>query len=218
MWGAALASKFTAVFPLLGFTAYLAYKDRGALGPTAAGAALAFLASHAVDIANGVFLYHFQFYWWLVSFHSHKNPFEGWLVLFTGAPWYVYYTKFLYNGSEVVTAVSKPGVYDVLKYELRISAAPWLGHLVWRAVPVEIIRGLVGGGAGLGWFLAASSALVAQAGWFYWYFAGVAPFFHLYTRRLFVALQIVFIAALYLGMPPVLTWKLGPFSYCVFCV
>lgn len=107
----------------------------------------------------------------------------------------------LYNGSEVVTAVSKPGVYDVLKYELRISAAPWLGHLVWRAVPVEIIRGLVGGGAGLGWFLAASSALVAQVGWFYWYFAGVALFFHLYTRRLFVALQIVFIVALYLGMP-----------------
>jgi len=93
LWGAALASKFTAVFPLLGFTAYLAYKDRGALGPTAAGAALAFLVSHAVDIANGVFLYHFQFYWWLVSFHSHKNPFEGWLILFTGAPWYVYYAN-----------------------------------------------------------------------------------------------------------------------------
>lgn len=70
LWGAALASKFTAVFPLLGFIAYLAYRDRRGLGPVAVGVALVFLASHAVDIANGVFLFHFKFYWWLASFHS----------------------------------------------------------------------------------------------------------------------------------------------------
>lgn len=208
LWGAAFASKFTALFPFLGFFLYLALRDRGSLAPVAVAAGLAWIAAHAVDIANGLFLLHMQYYWWLVTFHSHKNPFGGWLVLFTGAPWYVYYTKFLYNGTAVVTAVEGPGVYDVLEYEVWISAAPWMGHVAWRALPVEILASARGGG--LPPFLAGFSALVTQAGWYYWYFAGVAPFFHLYTRRLYIALQLVFVALLYVGLPPILTWRLGP--------
>ncbi|MGB9706300.1 MAG: hypothetical protein ACPL3C_12675 [Pyrobaculum sp.] len=208
LWGAALASKFTAAFPLAGFVFYVLLRDRRSLVPITVGAALAFLAAHAVDLAQGLFLYHLQFYWWLVSFHSHKNPFLGWVTFFTGAPWYVHYTKFLYNGTEVVTAVSRPGVYDVLEYQIHISAAPWLGHVVWRAVPIELA---MRPSLALETLLAASSVFVAQSGWFYWYFAAVAPFFHLFTRRIYVLAQLIFIALLYLGVPPVLTWVLGPF-------
>ena len=141
-WGAAFASKFTALFPFMGFFLYLVLRDRQSLMPVAAGTVLAFVAAHALDIASGFFMFHMQFYWWLTSFHSKKNPFEGWLVLFTGAPWYVYYTKFLYNGTAVVTAVEGPGVYDVLEYEVRVSVAPWMGHVAWR--------GSTSGGLGVG--------------------------------------------------------------------
>ncbi|MGK0548319.1 MAG: hypothetical protein ABWU84_01580 [Pyrobaculum sp.] len=192
----------------MGFFLYLVLRDRRSLVPVAVAAGLAFTAAHAVDIANGLFLFHMQFYWWLISFHSKKNPFEGWLVLFTGAPWYVYYTKFLYNGTAVVTAVEGPGVYDVLEYEVWVSVAPWMGHVAWRALPVEVLASARGGGLPL--FLAGFSALVAQVGWLYWYFAGVAPFFHLYTRRPYVALQLFFVVMLHLGLPPIFTWRLGP--------
>ncbi|WP_237179403.1 hypothetical protein [Pyrobaculum ferrireducens] len=209
LWGAALASKFTAAFPLAGFVFYVLLRDRKSLAPITIGAAVAFLAAHAVDLAHGLFLYHLQFYWWLVSFHSHKNPLTGWLTFLMGAPWYVYYTKFLYNGTDTVTALSNPGVYKVLEYEIQVSIAPWLGHVAWRAVPVELIRKP---SLGLDALLVASSVLISQSGWFYWYFAAVAPFFHLYTRRIYVAIQLIFIALLYLGMPPILTWPLGPFK------
>ena len=29
-------------------------------------------------------MFHVQFYWWLSSFHSNKNPFVGWLMLIAG--------------------------------------------------------------------------------------------------------------------------------------
>jgi hypothetical protein len=191
--------------PLAGFVFYVLLRDRRSLAPITIGAALAFLAAHAVDLAQGLCLYHLQFYWWLVSFHSRKNPFLGWLTFFTGAPWYVHYTKFLYNGTEVVTAVSRPGVYDVLEYQIHISAAPWLGHAVWRAVPIELAtRPLLA----LETLLAASSVFVAQSAWFYWYLAAAAPIF---TPSPAASTSWRSSFSLYLGVPPVLTWVLGPF-------
>lgn len=62
-WGAAFASKFTALSPFLGFFLYLVLRDRRSLIPVAASAVLAFVAAHALDIASGLFMFHMQFYW-----------------------------------------------------------------------------------------------------------------------------------------------------------
>jgi hypothetical protein len=93
LWGLAFASKFNALSPFLGFIGYLALRDRRSVLPVLVGLVLAFVATHAVDVANGVSLHHLNSYMRLVLFHSGKNPLMGWTTLFFGAPWYVYYTK-----------------------------------------------------------------------------------------------------------------------------
>ncbi len=206
LWGLAFASKFNALFPFLGFLGYLLLRDRRSVAPVLVGLSLAFVAAHAVDVANGVFLYHLNYYAWLVSYHSHKNPLTGWTTLFFGAPWYVYYTKFLYNGTEVVTAVSRPGEYLVIEQKLWIAAAPWVGHMAWRAAVFEVIYATLRGGVSLVSLVAASSLLVAFSGWLYWYFIVAVPFIHLFTRRIYVALQIASMALLSVGMPPVFVY------------
>jgi len=52
------------------------------------------VAAHGVE-TDGMFLYGLNYYGWLVSYHSRKNPLTGWTALFFGTPWYVYYTEFL---------------------------------------------------------------------------------------------------------------------------
>lgn len=199
LWGLAFASKFNALFPFLGLIGYLALRDRRSVLPVLVGLVLAFVATHAVDVANGVFLHHLNSYMWLVLFHSGKNPLMGWTTLFFGAPWYVYYTKFLYNGTEVVTSISRPGEYLVMERRLQISVAPWMGHVAWRTALFEGIYMLLKNGVSLVPLVSMASLLVASSGWFYWYFVVAVPFIHLLTRKIYVALQLLFMLLLILG-------------------
>jgi len=70
------------------------------------GLSLAFVAAHGVE-RDGVFLYSLNYYGWLVSYYSRKNPLTGWTALFFGAPWLLHGVSL--NRAEVVTAVSRPG-------------------------------------------------------------------------------------------------------------
>ncbi|ABP49733.1 hypothetical protein Pars_0118 [Pyrobaculum arsenaticum DSM 13514] len=66
----------------------------------------------------------------------------------------------------MVTAVEGPGEYDVLEYEVWISAAPWMGHVAWRALPVEILASAKSGGLPYFWRVSRRAAAVhcASAG------------------------------------------------------
>ena len=80
--------------PFLCFLGRLLLRDRRGVVPVFVGLSLAFVAAHGVE-TDGVFLYSLNYYGWLVSYYSRKNPLTGWTALFFGAPWYVYYTEFL---------------------------------------------------------------------------------------------------------------------------
>jgi predicted membrane-bound dolichyl-phosphate-mannose-protein mannosyltransferase len=73
LWGLAFASKFNPLFPFLCFLGHLLLRDRGSVVLVFVGLSLAFVAAHAVE-AEWVFLYRLNYYAWLVSYHSHKNP------------------------------------------------------------------------------------------------------------------------------------------------
>jgi hypothetical protein len=85
LWGLAFASKFNALSPFLGFIGYLALRDRRCVLPVLVGLVLAFVATRAVEVANGVSLHHLNFYMRLVLFHSGKNPHGVDYAVFWGA-------------------------------------------------------------------------------------------------------------------------------------
>ncbi|GEM_PF-2267943 len=74
--------------------------------PVFVGLSLASVAAHGVE-RDGVFLYSLNYYGWLVSYYSRKNPLTGWTALFFGAPWLLHGVPL--SGAVVVTAVSGPG-------------------------------------------------------------------------------------------------------------
>jgi hypothetical protein len=193
LWGLAFASKFNALFPFLGFIGYLALRDRRSVLPVLVGLVLAFVATHAVDVANGVFLHHPNSYMRLVLLHSGKNPLMGWTTLFLGRRGMymrrgMYIIQFLYNGTEVVTSISRLGEYLVMERRLQISVAPWMGHVAWRTALFEGVYMLLKNGVSLVPLVSMASLLVASSGWFYWYFIVAVPFIHLLTRKIYVAL------------------------------
>ena len=76
LWGLAFASKFNALFPFLCFLGRLLLRDRGSVVLVFVGLSLAFVAARAVE-AEWVFLYSLNYYAWLVSYHSRRNPLTG---------------------------------------------------------------------------------------------------------------------------------------------
>jgi len=90
----------------LGFLGRLLLRDRRSVVSVFVGLSLAFVAAHGVE-TDGVFLYSLNYYGWLVSYHSRKNPLTGWTALFFGAPWLLHGVPL--KGAEVVTAASRPG-------------------------------------------------------------------------------------------------------------
>ena len=99
LWGLAFASKIN----ILGL---LLLRDRRSVVSVFVGLSLAFVAAHGVE-TDGMFLYSLNYYRWLVSYHSRKNPLTGWTALFFGAPWLLHGVSL--NRTEVLTAASRPG-------------------------------------------------------------------------------------------------------------
>jgi hypothetical protein len=70
------------------------------------GLSLAFVAAHGVE-TDGMFLYSFNYYGWLVVLLQPQNHLTGWTALFFGAPWLLHGVSL--NRAEVVTAASRRG-------------------------------------------------------------------------------------------------------------
>jgi hypothetical protein len=111
----------------------------------------------------------------------------------------LYYKVLLYNGTEVVTSIFRPGEYLVMKRRMQISVAPWMGHVAWRTALFEGVYMLLKNGVSLVPLVSMASLLVASSGWFYWYFVVAVPFIPLLTRKIYVALQPLFMLLLILG-------------------
>jgi hypothetical protein len=76
----------------MGFLGLLLLRDGRSVVAVLVGLSLAFVAAHGVE-ADGVFLYHLNYYGWLVSYYSRKNPLTGGRRCFSGRRGY--YTEFL---------------------------------------------------------------------------------------------------------------------------
>ena len=93
--------------PFLCFLGRLLLRDRRSVVPVFVGLSLAFVASHGVE-TDGVFLCSLNYYGWLVSYYSSKNPLTGWTALFFGGAVVCILHGVPLKGAEVVTVASRP--------------------------------------------------------------------------------------------------------------